>query len=153
MILISAALNVSLTSAIAWKIWWQYRQLGRTAQRREAHYLHIMWLIVESGMVVAFAQVLILILGAIHNSGYQIVTHAITPLVVSAVSEHPLPLSHYSRRRASLSLALSCVSKRTLMMTSPTPLHLIDRHYPQSYSGSRPMMNTFHHKTTIDLWF
>lgn len=83
MILISAVLNVSLTSAIAWKIRWQYRQLGRAARRREAHYLHIMWLIVESGMIIAIAQLLVLILGAIHNSGYQMVDHAITPLIVS----------------------------------------------------------------------
>ncbi|KAK7693543.1 hypothetical protein QCA50_003112 [Cerrena zonata] len=81
MILISVILNVSLTSAIAWKIWWQYRQLGRAAQRREARYLHIMWLIVESGMVVAVAQLLVLVLGAIHNSGYQIVDHAVPPLI------------------------------------------------------------------------
>lgn len=81
MIIISVALNLTLTTAIAWKIWWQYRQLGRVACHREAHYLRILWLIVESGMIVAIAQTLILVLGAIHNSGYQIVLHAVTPLI------------------------------------------------------------------------
>lgn len=85
--LVSTALaNVGLTVAIAGRVWYQYRQMARTMHRNTEESLHVrvMWLIVESGFLIAVAQLLVLVLGILDNPGYQIVVHAVNPLIVRA---------------------------------------------------------------------
>jgi len=83
MLVLTVLANVSLTVAIAGRIWYQYRQMARTMRRdiHESRHVRIMWMVVESGVLVAIAQVLVLILGGLNNPGYQIVVHAVNPLI------------------------------------------------------------------------
>ena len=84
MLILTVILNIVLTIAISGRIWWRYRQLAmllnNSSHRR---HLHVIWLVVESGVVIAIMQLLLLIFGAISSPGYQIIVHAVTPIIVS----------------------------------------------------------------------
>ena len=88
MLIFTVVANIGLTFAIAGRVWYQYRQMSRSMMHRglqESLHVRVMWLIVESGVLIAIAQLLVLVLGIIDNPGYQIIVHAVNPLIVSAI--------------------------------------------------------------------
>ncbi|KAI0798034.1 hypothetical protein C8Q75DRAFT_801930 [Abortiporus biennis] len=82
MIILTVILNISLTIAISGRIWWKYRKLARLLNdRTQRRHFQTVWLAVESGVVIAITQIVLLILGALSSPGYQIIAHAVTPLI------------------------------------------------------------------------
>ncbi|KAH8107070.1 hypothetical protein BXZ70DRAFT_272660 [Cristinia sonorae] len=80
---LTVIVNLGLTIAIAARIIYQHRQTPPTLRHNmtESRHVRIMWIIVESGVIIAITQLLVLVLGALDNPGYQILVHAVCPMI------------------------------------------------------------------------
>lgn len=130
MMVMTVVLNIGLTIAIAARIVWKYRLMSSAMpERTQGRHEYLVWLIVESGMIVAVTQILVIILAAVGSAGYQIVVHAVNPLIVSfpkIFRTNKLPGSHKTSChviRESCSRALLFVSRWPHSNTIPLNVH------------------------------